>query len=109
MMMILIFIVSILIMAVYALFYLMSYKMIYSMESSSGYECGFNFITKTRISFSYRFFLIGILFLIFDVEIVLLLSYPFLLYNMMSMQLFIMFIIILIMGLMYEYYCGSLE
>lgn len=78
-------------------------------ESSSGYECGFNFIRNTRVSFSYRFFLIGILFLIFDVEIVLLLSVPYVQIEIMLINIFNIFILILIIGLIYEYYCGSLE
>lgn len=93
----------------YILFYIISYKYIYRIETSSGYECGFNFIRKTRISFSYRFFLIGILFLIFDVEIVLLLSVPYVRNNLLIINVFLIFIRVLILGLIYEYYCGSLE
>lgn len=102
-------VVTFLIIIIYLLFFILSYKIIIGIESSSGYECGFNFISKTRISFSYRFFLIGILFLIFDVEVVLLLSIPFLITNEMVSIIFILFIIFLIIGLLYEYYCGSLE
>lgn len=106
---IIILIVLLLVIIVYILFYLVSYKLQYIIESSSGYECGFNFIRKTRISFSYRFFLIGILFLIFDVEIVLLLTVPYILRNIIAFNIFLLFLLVLIIGLIYEYYCGSLE
>ena len=38
-------------------------------EKVSVYECGFDPFESSRIPFSVRFFLIGILFLIFDLEI----------------------------------------
>ena len=38
-------------------------------EKVSAYECGFDPFESSRIPFSVRFFLVGILFLIFDLEI----------------------------------------
>lgn len=38
-------------------------------EKVSVYECGFDPLGSTRIPFSVRFFLVGILFMIFDIEI----------------------------------------
>nr|YP_010249643.1 NADH dehydrogenase subunit 3 [Taeniothrips tigris]QTT60740.1 NADH dehydrogenase subunit 3 [Taeniothrips tigris] len=42
-------------------------------EKSTPFECGFNFFNHSRLSFSMQFFLIAIIFIIFDVEIVMML------------------------------------
>lgn len=73
------------------------------------YECGFDCISSTRLSFSYRFFLISILFIIFDVEISLIVPIPFIIMNSVGIILFFIFIFVLIIGLFYEYYYGSLD
>nr|AIW06163.1 NADH dehydrogenase subunit 3 [Araneae sp. MT-2014] len=99
----------VLVVLVYILFYLMCYKNLKDMESISVYECGFDPKSLTRMTFSYRFFLISILFIIFDVEIVLMLPVPFLLISLLGLWVFLFFILILIIGLLYEYYCGSLD
>lgn len=44
-------------------------------EKASVYECGFEPLGPTRVSFSLRFFLIAVIFLVFDLEVVLL--FPF--------------------------------
>nr|YP_009655372.1 NADH dehydrogenase subunit 3 [Epeus alboguttatus]QCL18089.1 NADH dehydrogenase subunit 3 [Epeus alboguttatus] len=98
-----------LIMVVYNLFMLLFYKLMMDMESISSYECGFEPNSYTRMFFSYRFFLISILFIIFDVEISLLLPVPFLMESEVGLWLFLMFLLILVMGLMYEYWWGSLN
>lgn len=46
-------------------------------EKASIYECGFEPAGSTRLSFSLRFFLIAVIFLVFDLEVVLLFPYVF--------------------------------
>lgn len=94
---------------VYIIFIFLFYKNILDMERISSYECGFEPGSYTRIYFSYRFFLISILFIIFDVEISLILPVPFLMDREIGVWVFIFFVIILIVGLIYEYICGSLD
>nr|YP_010697729.1 NADH dehydrogenase subunit 3 [Teredorus anhuiensis]WCF76527.1 NADH dehydrogenase subunit 3 [Teredorus anhuiensis] len=89
-----------------------SKKMNYDQEKSSPFECGFNPQTHARLPFSIQFFLISMLFLIFDIEIALILPLiPIMktsniLYWWMSTSMFIM---ILLSGLYYEWNQGMLK
>nr|QXQ00014.1 NADH dehydrogenase subunit 3 [Neocucumis proteus] len=81
------------------------------LEKSSPYECGFDPINSARLPFSFRFFLIGILFLIFDLEIALLLPIiPSLNNNITNLiNISLIFLFILALGLAYEWHQGGLE
>jgi NADH-quinone oxidoreductase subunit A len=46
-------------------------------EKVSSYECGFNPFSDSRVKFEIRFYLVGILFIIFDLEISLLFPWLF--------------------------------
>nr|YP_010025539.1 NADH dehydrogenase subunit 3 [Reticulitermes ovatilabrum]YP_010352212.1 NADH dehydrogenase subunit 3 [Reticulitermes affinis]QOQ35838.1 NADH dehydrogenase subunit 3 [Reticulitermes ovatilabrum]UOL50306.1 NADH dehydrogenase subunit 3 [Reticulitermes affinis] len=81
-------------------------------EKSSPFECGFDPKNSARLAFSSRFFLIAVIFMIFDVEIALLLPMPITMTtsNMSSWMLISsMFLLILIIGLYHEWNQGSLE
>nr|YP_010700939.1 NADH dehydrogenase subunit 3 [Ctenodiscus crispatus]WCI21154.1 NADH dehydrogenase subunit 3 [Ctenodiscus crispatus] len=81
-------------------------------EKSSPYECGFDPLNSARIPFSFRFFLVAILFLLFDLEIALLFPYPtatFLLNPYNTTITAILFLIILIIGLIFEWINGGLD
>nr|YP_009691841.1 NADH dehydrogenase subunit 3 [Argiope perforata]QEG58621.1 NADH dehydrogenase subunit 3 [Argiope perforata] len=99
----------ILVLVVSVLFFLVSYKKLLDTETFSSYECGFNVMSVARVFFSFRFFLISILFLIFDVEIALMLPIPYMIYKMDVMLTIYMFFMVLVVGLMYEYFYGSLN
>jgi NADH-ubiquinone oxidoreductase chain 3 len=96
-------------MLIYFLFLFIFYKRILGIEILRSYECGFDLNSFTRLVFSYRFFLVSILFIIFDVEISLILSIPFLFLLSFRIFFFLFFIVILLLGLIYEYYYGSLD
>lgn len=80
-------------------------------EKVSVYECGFDPFHNPGEPFSIRFFLIAILFLVFDLEI----SYLFpwsnntFMINKEGQILITIFIIILILGLIYEWIKGGLD
>nr|YP_010866026.1 NADH dehydrogenase subunit 3 [Piezodorus guildinii]WGT93134.1 NADH dehydrogenase subunit 3 [Piezodorus guildinii]DAZ87553.1 TPA_asm: NADH dehydrogenase subunit 3 [Piezodorus guildinii] len=81
-------------------------------EKLSPFECGFDPMSSARTPFSIQFFLIAVLFLIFDIEIAILL--PIIMTMKLSLSktwIFTMtsFILVLIMGLYHEWNNGVLE
>nr|YP_009166776.1 NADH dehydrogenase subunit 3 [Conus tribblei]ALC75036.1 NADH dehydrogenase subunit 3 [Conus tribblei] len=81
-------------------------------EKSSPFECGFDPVKSARLPFSLRFFLLAIIFLIFDIEIVLLFPILVSLSGEMSLGLIIglfTFLMILVIGLFHEWNEGSLD
>nr|YP_010541376.1 NADH dehydrogenase subunit 3 [Abscondita chinensis]UYG18642.1 NADH dehydrogenase subunit 3 [Abscondita chinensis]UYG49071.1 NADH dehydrogenase subunit 3 [Abscondita chinensis]UYG49084.1 NADH dehydrogenase subunit 3 [Abscondita chinensis]UYG49097.1 NADH dehydrogenase subunit 3 [Abscondita chinensis]UYG49110.1 NADH dehydrogenase subunit 3 [Abscondita chinensis] len=90
----------------------LSKKMIIDREKSSPFECGFDPKSSARMPFSLQFFLIAMIFLIFDVEITLLLPLvitmkitSILSFTMVT----IIFIVILLIGLYHEWNQGALN
>nr|AYW52613.1 NADH dehydrogenase subunit 3 [Heterostomus curvipalpis]UDF83775.1 NADH dehydrogenase subunit 3 [Heterostomus curvipalpis] len=91
---------------------LLSKKSLIDREKSSPFECGFDPMSSSRLPFSLRFFLIAIIFLIFDVEIALILPMIMIMnYSNMIMWTLtsMIFIIILLLGLYHEWNQGALE
>nr|QWL15085.1 NADH dehydrogenase subunit 3 [Xenostrongylus variegatus] len=91
---------------------LISKKTFSDREKSSPFECGFDPKNSARLPFSLHFFLIAIIFLIFDVEITLILPMIMTMkisniinFSIMSSS----FIIILLMGLYHEWNQGALN
>lgn len=81
-------------------------------EKLSPYECGFDPCSSARLPFSMRFFLIAILFLLFDLEIALLLPLPWAINTGTPTNTLILIstlIILLATGLIYEWSQDALE
>nr|AVJ52427.1 NADH dehydrogenase subunit 3 [Stethaulax marmoratus] len=81
-------------------------------EKMSPFECGFDPMNSPRTPFSIHFFLIAVLFLIFDIEIAIILPIIITMkWTMTSMWIgtILVFIMVLIMGLYYEWNNGMLE
>nr|ATP75098.1 NADH dehydrogenase subunit 3 [Sitona callosus] len=81
-------------------------------EKCSPFECGFDPKTSARMPFSLQFFLIAVIFIIFDVELTLLL--PMIMAMKTSNILYysmivLMFILILLFGLYHEWSQGALN
>nr|WNH20822.1 NADH dehydrogenase subunit 3 [Pseudanthias bicolor] len=87
-------------------------QMIPDYEKLSPYECGFDPVGSARLPFSLRFFLVAILFLLFDLEIALLLPLPW--GDQLTSPLLTFFwasaiLVLLTLGLIYEWIQGGLE
>nr|WEV93755.1 NADH dehydrogenase subunit 3 [Dociostaurus kraussi kraussi] len=91
---------------------ILSKKLINDREKSSPFECGFDPKSSARMPFSLRFFLIAVIFLIFDVEIALILPIVIIMKtsNIMVWTMSTMFfIMILLGGLYHEWNQGALQ
>nr|AXS65118.1 NADH dehydrogenase subunit 3 [Elateroidea sp. 6 KM-2017] len=91
---------------------LLSKKTFSDREKMSPFECGFDPESSARIPFSLHFFLIAVIFLIFDVEITLILPFILTLKTMNMGNLMITFtalIMILLLGLYHEWGQGALK
>nr|YP_009400249.1 NADH dehydrogenase subunit 3 [Nurudea ibofushi]ARW70254.1 NADH dehydrogenase subunit 3 [Nurudea ibofushi] len=87
-------------------------KMKLNYNKSSPFECGFDPFNKSRIPFSLNFYLIAIIFLIFDIEISIIMPMilNFKISNMINFNiLFLMFFMFMIITLFYEWKFGSLN
>nr|YP_009990890.1 NADH dehydrogenase subunit 3 [Penelope pileata]QNN84256.1 NADH dehydrogenase subunit 3 [Penelope pileata]QXU60249.1 NADH dehydrogenase subunit 3 [Penelope pileata] len=81
-------------------------------EKLSPYECGFDPLGSARLPFSIRFFLVAILFLLFDLEIALLLPLPWAIQlqsPLTTLTWTTTILALLTFGLIYEWMQGGLE
>lgn len=105
------FVLSLLIsVLLYSIVALITYKQ-YDVEKSSAFECGFHPFEDTREKFNIRFYLISILFIIFDLEITFLFPWAI---NLKNIDLFgfwtmFVFLVILTIGFIYEWNKGALD
>ena len=80
-------------------------------EKLSAYECGFDAFDDSRMEFDVRFYLVAILFIIFDLEIAFLFPWAISLGNLGSLGFWSMMIFlgVLTIGFIYEWKKGALE
>jgi len=80
-------------------------------EKLSPYECGFEAFEDSRMKFDVRYYLVAILFIIFDLEIAFLFPWAVVLDQIGLFGFFamVMFLGILVVGFVYEWKKGALE
>lgn len=80
-------------------------------EKVSAYECGFNAFDDARMKFDVRFYLVSILFIIFDLEIAFLFPWAVALkdISMVGFWSMMVFLAVLTIGFAYEWKKGALE
>ena len=80
-------------------------------EKVSAYECGFDPFDDTRKTFDVRFYLVAILFLIFDLEVSFLFPWVVSLGTLplLGFWTMILFLVILTVGFIYEWRKGALD
>jgi NADH-quinone oxidoreductase subunit A len=80
-------------------------------EKLSPYECGFEAFENTRMKFDVRYYLVAILFIVFDLEIAFLFPWAVVLdeiglFGFLAMTIFLL---VLVVGFIYEWKKGALE
>ncbi|MBT3347582.1 MAG: NADH-quinone oxidoreductase subunit A [Thiotrichales bacterium] len=80
-------------------------------EKNSPYECGFAPFEDSRVKFDVRFYLVAILFIIFDLEIAFLFPWAVVLdkIGVVGLSAMGIFLAILVIGFIYEWKKGALE
>jgi NADH-quinone oxidoreductase subunit A len=80
-------------------------------EKLSPYECGFEAFEDARMKFDVRYYLVAILFIIFDLEIAFLFPWAVVLNHigMFGFAAMMLFLAILVIGFIYEWKKGALE
>ncbi len=80
-------------------------------EKNSPYECGFEAFEDSRMKFDIRYYLVAILFIIFDLEIAFLFPWAIVIHEVGFVGLIAMaiFLMILVVGFIYEWKKGALE
>jgi len=80
-------------------------------EKLSAYECGFNAFDDARMKFDVRFYLVAILFIIFDLEVAFLFPWAIVFHDLGALGFWSMmlFLGVLTIGFVYEWNKGALE
>lgn len=98
--------VLLLLLLTFARFIIMEFSSHPSREELSSYECGFEHHSLSRLPVSIRYFMLTLVFLIFDIEVTLLAFYPMGRYiyasQWFTITIYLIFVLILIIGLIFE-------
>lgn len=80
-------------------------------DKLSTYECGFDPYSDARLKFDILYYLVAILFLLFDLEIIFLFPFATLLTQLsfFNLMTYLTFFLVLTVGYLYELQSGSLE
>jgi len=80
-------------------------------EKVSAYECGFNPFDDARMKFDVRFYLVSLLFIIFDLEVAFLFPWAVAFHDIGAFGFWSMmlFLVVLTIGFIYEWKKGALE
>ena len=80
-------------------------------EKNTPFECGFDVFEDTRVNFDVRFYLVAILFIIFDLEVTFLFPWAISLHTIQltGFWAMVIFLVILTIGFVYEWRKGALE
>jgi NADH:ubiquinone oxidoreductase subunit 3 (subunit A) len=83
----------------------------YDLEKISAYECGFDPFEDTRKKFDVRFYLVAILFIVFDLEVTYLFPWSVVLNSVDFFGYIVMmvFLFLVTIGFVYEWLVGALE
>ncbi|MBP9721788.1 MAG: NADH-quinone oxidoreductase subunit A [Gammaproteobacteria bacterium] len=81
------------------------------LEKVNPYECGFDPFGDARSKFDVRFYLVSILFIIFDLEVAFLLPWATVIdkINWLGFSAMLFFLVLLVVGFIYEWQKGALE
>lgn len=80
-------------------------------QKLSPYECGFEAFEDARMKFDIRFYLVAILFILFDIEVAFLVPWAVALQDvgLLGFGAVMMFLTVLVVGLVYEWKKGALD
>lgn len=92
----------------------LSYVLVYQeidSEKSSAYECGFQPFDDTRSKFNVKYYLVAILFMIFDLEIMYLFPWAISIAftGLFGITIIFLFVLVLVIGFTYEWQQGALN
>jgi len=89
-----------------------SLSFVFNVEKLSTYECGFNPFGDSRMKFNVSFYIVALLFIIFDLEVVFLFPWAvqlFLGIDVFGFFVMVWFLIILTVGFVFEWINGALD